>query len=99
MTRPVHSAESRHGRRVDGLPQEVPPGGGILTLGVLEGFLYFAEEFALTLSQKCVQCLCRDGLVCFCGGVAHQDMISIAVGAVVTASRENVEQTAWSGDK
>ena len=99
MTRPVHSDESRHGRRVDGLPQEVPPGGGILTLGVLEGFLYLAEEFALTLSQKCLQCLCRDGLVSLCGGVAHQDMISIAVGAVVTASGENVEQTAWSGAK
>ena len=99
MTRPVHSAESRHGRRVDGLPQEVPPGGGILTLGVLEGFLYLAEEFALTLSQKCLQCLCRDGLVSLCGGVGHQDMISIAVGAVVTASGENVEQTAWSGAK
>ena len=99
MTRPVHSAESRHGRRVDGLPQEVPPGGGILTLGVLEGFVYLAEEFALTLSQKCLQCLCRDGLVSLRGGVAHQDMISIAVGAVVTASGENVEQTAWSGDK
>ena len=99
MTRPVHSAESGHGRRVDGLPQEFPPGGGILTLGVLEDFLYLAEEFALTLSQKCLQCLCRDGLVSLCGGVAYQDMISIAVGAVVTASGENVEQTAWSGDK
>ena len=84
---------------MDGLPQEVPPGGGILTLGVLEGFLYLAEEFALTLSQKCLQCLCRDGLVSLRGGVAYQDMISIAVGAMVTASGENVEQTAWSGDK
>ena len=69
------------------------------TLGGLEGFLYLAEEFALTLIQKCVQCLCWDGLVSLCGGVAHQDVISIAVGAVVTASGENVEQTAWSGDK
>ena len=84
---------------MDGLPPEVPPGGGILTLRVLEGFLYLAEEFALTLSQKCLQCLCRNGLVSLCCGVAHQDMISIAVGAVVTASGENVEQTAWSGDK
>ena len=84
---------------MDGLPQEVPPGGGILTLGGLEGFLYLAEEFALTLSQKCLQCLFRDGLVSLCGGVSHQDVISIAVGAVVTASGENVEQTAWSGDK
>ena len=99
MTRPVRSAESRHGRGVDGLRQEVPPGGGILTLGVLEGFVYLAEEFVLTLSQKCLQCLCRDCLVSLCGGVAHQDMISIAVGAVVTANGENVEQTAWSGDK
>ena len=99
MTKPVHSVESRHGRRVDGLPQEVPPGGGILTLGVLEGFLYLAEEFALTLSQKCLQYLCRDGLVSLRGGVAYQDMISIAVGAMVTASGENVEQTAWSGHK
>ena len=84
---------------MDGLPQKVPPGGGILTLGVLEGFVYLAEEFALTLSQKCLQCLCGDGLVSLCAGVAHQDMISIAVGAVVSASGENVEQTAWSGDK
>ena len=84
---------------MDGLRQEVPPGGGILTLGVLEGFVYLAEEFVQTLSQKCLQCLCRDCLVSLCGGVAHQDMISIAVGAVVTANRENVEQTAWSGDK
>ena len=84
---------------MDGLPQKVPPGGGILTLGGLEGFLYLAEEFALTLSQKGLQCLCRDGLVSLRGGVAYQDMISIAVGAVVTANGENVEQTAWSGDK
>ena len=58
--------------------------------------MYLAEEFALTLSQTCLQCLC---LVSLCGGVGHQDMISIAVGAVVSASGENVEQTAWSGAK
>ena len=68
-------------------------------MGGLEGFLYLAEEFALMLSQKCLQYLCRNGLVSLCGGVTHQDIISIAVGAVVTASGENVEQTAWSGDK
>lgn len=38
-TWPLLSAEGRHGRRVDGLPQDVPAGSGILTQGVLEGFL------------------------------------------------------------
>ena len=31
---------------MNGLPHEVPSGDGILILGVLEGLLYLAEEFA-----------------------------------------------------
>jgi len=48
-TWPLLSAEGRHGRRVDGFPQDVPPGSGILTQGVLEGFLEDTQVFALTL--------------------------------------------------
>ena len=48
-TWPLLSSEGRRGRRVDGLPQDVPPGSGILTQGVLEGFLEDPQVFALTL--------------------------------------------------
>lgn len=51
-TWPLLSAEGRHGRRVDCLPQDVPPGSGILTQGVLEGFLEDPQVFALTLSAE-----------------------------------------------
>ena len=37
-TWPLLSAEGRHGRRVDGLPQDVPPGSGILTQGSSRAF-------------------------------------------------------------
>ena len=37
-TWPLLSAEGRHGRRVDGLPQDVPPGSGILAQGCSRAF-------------------------------------------------------------
>lgn len=46
------STEGRHGRKVDGFPQDVPPGSGILTQGVLEGFPEDPQVFALTLRVK-----------------------------------------------
>lgn len=49
VTGPLYFAKCEHGQRVNGFPHEVPSGGGILTLGVLEGFLYLTEKFALTL--------------------------------------------------
>lgn len=48
-TWPLLSAEGRHGRRLDGLPQDVPPGSGILTQGVLEEY---PQVFSLTLRVK-----------------------------------------------
>ena len=49
VTGPLYFAEFQHGQRVNGFPHEVPSGGGILTLGVLEGFLYLTENFAVML--------------------------------------------------
>ena len=46
---PLYFTEFQHGQRVNGFPHEVPSGGGILTLGVLEGFLYLTEKFAVML--------------------------------------------------
>ena len=49
VTGPLYFAEFQHGQRVNGFLQEVPSGGGILTLGVLEGFLYLTDKFAVML--------------------------------------------------
>ena len=73
------------GRIVNGLPHEVPSGDGILTLGVLEGLLYLAEEFAPILWVRSPGCVYAGSFL-----VAHQGMITIAFGAVVAASGENV---------
>ena len=78
------------GWRVNGLPHEVPSGNSILTLGVLGGFLYLAEEFALMLwvrSLGCVSCLCGEFLWLH---TKPWSLSQIAVGALVVASGENV---------
>lgn len=49
VTGPLYFAEFQHGQRVNGFLQEVPSGDGILTLGVLEGFLYLTDKFAVML--------------------------------------------------
>ena len=70
---------------MNGLPHEVPSGDSLLTLGVLEGFVYLAEEFALMLLVRSPGCVYAGSFL-----VAHQGMITITFGAVAAASGENV---------